>query len=346
MKLKKDNNDYSEEYVKKHRTFPVWNTVWLVLCILLQIGALLSAVLFTPTPKDVIKDYRVTVYPREDGKLDIEYSFVWQAVDQFEPLSWVEIGMANNNYIVDRDVSATIADYSYVTDGDYVALRLDFAKNYYGGNIVEFSFKITQSNMLCGNKAGYYYEFVPGWFNSIPVEHYEFRWKKSDSCLWAEGSLDEGDYYLWSGSFEPGEYKKMYVGYNSAFFNGAETISHYEFDSSDAYNELAGDKLGVVVLAIIIIMFLAVAEIFIIDSYVSYGRGRGFLTGYGHHVHTYGRSNPHYVRQRAIHTASSSHGSSGGRGCACACACACAGGGRAGCSQKDGFSTLNEPKKK
>jgi len=88
---------------------------------------------------------------------------------------------------------------------------------------------------------------------------------------------------------------------------------------------------------------LIIAEVYIVDSYVSYGRGRGFLTGHGYYVHTYGRSNPYYIRQRDKYIATH-RSNSGGRsgGCACACACACAGGGRAGCSQKDTYGKQPE----
>ena len=86
------------------------------------------------------------------------------------------------------------------------------------------------------------------------------------------------------------------------------------------------------------LLLLGLAEMYLVDSFVSYNRGRGFLRGYGHHVHVYGYHNPRYISARNRHNASSGgRGGFSGGGCACACACACAGGGRAGCSQKDGY---------
>jgi hypothetical protein len=126
-------------------------------------------------------------------------------------------------------------------------------------------------------------------------------------------------------------------------FDGYPTVKYQPFDDDGAYDELRENKGGVIAMIVMGIFFLAVAELHIIDSYVSYHRGRGFMTGYGHHVHVYGRVNPHYSRAaRANHQATSSH--SGGRGCACACACACAGGGRAGCSQKDTYARVKDAK--
>lgn len=91
--------------------------------------------------------------------------------------------------------------------------------------------------------------------------------------------------------------------------------------------------MAVAVVCCIGAALLSIAEVYIVDCYVSYGRGRGFLTGHGYHVHAYGRSNPHYIRARDKYNATHSRSGGGGRGCACACA----GGGRAGCSQKDTY---------
>ena len=338
--MKKDKNDYSEEYVKAHRTFPVANTVLLVICVIVQIAAVILSLLYTPVPQDLIKEYKVTVSPRDDGTLDVEYYFLWQPLDTTEPLTWVEIGMANPNFSVYRDsVSDTVKSYQKYTEDDYVSFRIDLARPYYGGETVEFFFKINQKDILCNNQAGYFYEFVPGWFNAIPVEHYEFSWLRSDDCKWADDARSEADRYVWSGSFDCGGYQKMYVGYGTEAFDGSDTVKHRPFRGDGSFNELKENKAVAVIVAIVFVCVIAIAEVYIIDSYVSYGRGRGFLVGYGHRVHVYGRANPHYVREREKHAASSSRGS-GGRGCACACACACAGGGRAGCSAKNLYGAV------
>ncbi len=342
-KLKKDKNNYSEEYVKQHRTFPVAKTVWLIVIVIAQIGLIALAVFFKPEPQDVIKEYNVTVEPRKDGMLEIEYSFLWEAVDESEPLTWVEIGMANQHFTVDESsLSDNIVRYEKNVDGGYITLRLDFVREYVDGDVFSFSFKVTQDNMLCATTGGYFYEFVPGWFNATPVERYDFRWKLSDGCLSADNASIEDGYYLWSGSLECGEYERMYVSYAPEAFAGMKTVKHVPFDGEGASNDLKDDKIGVVVLSCFVIGVLILVEVYIIDSYVSYNRGRGFLTGYGYRIHVYGRTNPHYRRASQAHSSSGRGGRGGGGGCACACACACAGGGRAGCSQKDTYSNIKK----
>ena len=328
MKKGRVNAKYEEKYIKSNRTFPTGYTFLLCIIIAVQIGLIILGIRYQPKPQDVIRRYDVTVQPLDDGSLDIEYSFVWEPLDQSEELTWVEIGMANENFSVyPGSVSSNIASYSKDADDDYALLRLDFKGAYLGGALIQFSFKVNQKDMLCKNESGYFYEFVPGWFNEIQVEQYTFTWQM-------EGSKD----YVQRGSLDYGEYSKMTIQYGMDDFAGCQTVQYRPFDDDGARNELKEDKVGVIVLCCLVAALLIIAEVYIVDCYVSYGRGRGFLTGHGYHVHTYGRSNPHYIIARDKYNATHGGRSGGhGGGCACACACACAGGGRAGCSQKDTY---------
>lgn len=322
--------DFSPETVEKKRKFPVLSTFLLLLLLALQIFFVICAFRYQPEPQDVIEDYTVTVRPSVDGSLNVEYRFTWTALDPDEDLTWVEIGMANPNFSVyPESVSSNVNIYSKNTEADYVSLRLDFNKAYLGGEVFEISFKVNQKDMLCKNETGYFYEFVPSWFNAIRVEQYEFVWRNDVS----------GD-YVQRGSLDYGEYSKMSIQYGMDAFTGCQTVAYEPFYEGDAYNELQEDKTGTLVMCCFVAAMLIIAEVYIVDCYVSYGRGRGFLSEHGYYVHAYGRSNPYYIRARDKYNAEHA-GRSGGRfsggGCACACACACAGGGRAGCSQKDTY---------
>lgn len=348
-KRKKEPDSFSPEYVKKNRTFPKANTVWLVILVILQAAALIFAIAYTPKPQDVIKEYGITVTPLEDGTLDIEYSFVWNALDTGEELTWVEIGMANPNFTIYKNsLSQEINRAEKYMDGGYISARIYFERAYKGGETLEFSFKINQGGLLHSQGDGYFYSFVPGWFNSTPVEHYTFRWDKSSLIKTANANTVREGYYIWEGEMDCGNYVMMNVNYAERAFEGITPTIYIPFDSEDVYNQLADDKAGIVFFMIIIILGIGVAELYIVDSFVSYNRGRGFLSGYGHHVHLYGRYNRRYADARDRHMAqsSSSRGGFRGGGCACACACACAGGGRAGCSQKDTYENKKVKYKK
>ena len=340
MKKGRINAEYTDtEYIESNRTFPISKTILLLLIIALQIGLIYFSFSYKPKPQDLIHQYNVTVTPLDDGSLDIEYYFLWEALDPSEELSWVEIGMANENYSVYPDsLSPNIRNYEqYFNPEGYVSLDLYFNDKYSNGDKFEISFKISQRDMLCQSQSNYFYEFVPCWFNKSQVKNYNFEWFRNGNCDYhSHGSLDYGEYHL------------MRVEYDVDAFKGCDTVEYEPFDDEEAYNELDDDKFGVVILCALVVMVLLVADIYIIDSHVSYSRGRGFLSGHGYYVHTFGRSNPYYIRARNAYNATHGGGKfgGGGGGCACACACACAGGGRAGCSQKDTFKTLNHFDKK
>lgn len=341
MKTGRINAKYDEKYIKENRTFPLSKTILLVVILVIQIGILAAAFHFEPKPQDIIRQYDVTVSAREDGSLDILYHFVWEAVDTSQELTWIEIGMANDHYTVyPESVSDTIRRYTQEDYDGEVYLVLDLDRAYVGGEVLEFSFKVNQKDMLCKDANGYFYEFVPGWFNSTPVEHYTFRWAEDGMIRSVSGTQRQDGYYTWSGSLGCGDYALMGVRYGHDSFTGCATVPYRAFDDSGAYNSLAEDKASVIVMAVFVTVVLIIVQVWIVDSVVSYHRGRGFLTGHGYHVHIYGRSNPHYIRARDKYNAEHA-GRSGGRsgGCACACACACAGGGRAGCSQKDTYAS-------
>ncbi len=341
MKKGRVNAKYEEKYIKTNRTFPVSKAILMVVILVIQIGIIIAAFHFDPQPQDIIRQYNVTVDTRDDGSLDIHYHFVWEAVDTSEELTWIEIGMANSNYTVyPESVSDTIYQYTQEDHDGEVYLVLDLDRAYTGGEVLEFSFKVNQKDMLCKDSKGYFYEFVPGWFNSTPVESYTFRWAEDGRIQSVSGAQQQDGYYTWSGSFDCGDYALMGVRYGQDSFTGCSTVPYQAFDDGGACNSLNEEKIAVIVLAVLGAVFLSIIQVWAVDSVVSYHRGRGFLTGHGYHVHAYGRSNPYYIRARDRHNAAQTRKSGGrsGGGCACACACACAGGGRAGCSQKDTYS--------
>ena len=333
-------NEYSRENIRKKRKFPAGYVALLILCILAQSFLCLYAIFYDPQPQDVIKNYRVTVEPLDDGTLDITYDIEWHALDADEPLSWIEIGIPNDKFsFYKEETSSNISRLArdYNDDGGvWAVLYLD--REYHGGEVLDLHFKINQKKMLCKKGEAYFYEFVPGWFNSTPVESYEFKWKLSPEVTSHNGVSEKSGYAVWSGEMPCGTYELMRVKYAEGSFDGA-TIAQYEkFNDGGVYDQLQDDKSAIVTLCVFIMIVIAIAEIVVVDAFVSYSRGRGFITGYGYHMHTYGYVNPHYSRARDAHNAISRGGSrGGGGGCACACACACAGGGRAGCSQKDTY---------
>ena len=336
-----DTNDYSEATIRAKRKFPKKNIIILTILLIVQVALISCAVLYDEQPIDKIEQYKVTVVPRRNGTLDISYDVVWHPLTSSEPLTWVDIGIPNPDAtIYPFSTSDTVKETEIITTrdgGSYV--RLHFKDEYFEGDIVHFGFEINQRNMLTERDGVYSYELVPGWFNEIPVESYRFSWEADGVESATEGATLIDSFYVFSGSLEPGGYRLMRFDYATEYFDdGAVTVEYEPFDSSGAYNNLNDDKVLIIISALIFVLCIGVAEVYIIDSFVSYSRGRGFISEKGHPVHTYGRTNAAYLAMHATHRSGMGHnahrGGTGGRSCACACACACAGGGRAGCSAK------------
>ncbi len=339
MAHKLNGTEFSEETIKKKRRFPVGKTVLLVILAIIQVIILTAAIRFNPTPPDRIDYYGITAEPMSDGSIRLDYCFIWTPLDTSEELTWVEIGMANADFEFLREsLSSNITSCEKYTDGDYVSARLYLDRGYSGGETLTFTFSVTQRNMLCKDEAGYFYEFVPSWFNATPVESYCFVWKGAVTPTASNADTKREGYPAWEGSMPCGSYVKMNISYPADAFNGAATAEYEEFYDGDVTDSLKDDKIGAIIMAVIVCIIILVFQIYMVDSVVSYNRGRGFLTGYGHHIHLYGSTNPKYRRAAERHAASSRSSGRSGGSCACACACACAGGGRAGCSQKDTYA--------
>jgi len=333
MKKSEQSYDFSPNTIERKRKFPLLSTVALCVLIVVQIVCVLVILLYHPRPQDVIEDYTIYISPREDGSLDIKYSFTWTPLDTSEDLTWVEIGMANAYFTLLDDHSNNIEKIKhYADDEGYCYAQVYFTRPYSSGETFDFYFTVNQKRILATDGVEQFYEFIPGWFNYTHVNHYSFHFKKYGDIASFNGDDQDSQWLIWEGVLDPGYFVRMRVNYRSF---DAQAVSYERFSGEGCYDGLSSDKTTLTVLLMVIIVVALVMQLSIIDSFVSYSRGRGFLRGYGHPVHVYGRVNPKYVSEAEKH--SGSRGGGGGRGCACACACACAGGGRAGCSQKDTY---------
>ena len=332
---------------------------------------------------DYIPDYFVTVDLREDGSADIVYDITWQVIDgdQTDYLSWVKIGLPNA-YAEDlTPLTDTISDLQYTGDGGSYA-KVVFARRYYspkvaaqngGESRVRFAFSVHQSHLFSLNSDGTAtFEFAPGWFDDLVVEHMQVRWRSGDGFV-ADNSSEEDGYLIWDfGPMGHGQSANIHVTVpvtTAETFDPDAQLTAADYDDGGM---TADEMIGILTVVIGLLIFAA-ALIIVVGS-MTPDWGGGFGSGldpddwfwYTNGVHTihlartapppkgYTRTDP----PKNYHTGGgSSRGGGVGRhnsGCAsscacacassCACACACAGGGRAGCTAKD-FYTYKLPHK-
>lgn len=332
---------------------------------------------------DYIPDYFVTVDLREDGSADIVYDITWQVIggDQTDYLSWVKIGLPNA-YAEDlTPLTDTISDLQYTGDGGSYA-KVVFARRYYspkvaaqngGESRVRFAFSVHQSHLFSLNSDGTAtFEFTPGWFDDLVVEHMQVRWRGGDGFV-ADNTSEEDGYLIWDfGPMGHGQSANIHVTVpvtTAETFDPDAQLTAADYDDGGM---TADEMIGILTVVIGLLIFAA-ALIIIVGS-MTPDWGGGFGSGldpddwfwYTNGIHTihvartapppkgYTRTDP----PKNYHTGGgSSRGGGVGRhnsGCAsscacacassCACACACAGGGRAGCTAKD-FYTYKLPHK-
>lgn len=332
---------------------------------------------------DYIPDYFVTVDLREDGSADIVYDITWQVIggDQTDYLSWVKIGLPNA-YAEDlTPLTDTISDLQYTGDGGSYA-KVVFARRYYspkvaaqngGESRVRFAFSVHQSHLFSLNSDGTAtFEFAPGWFDDLVVEHMQVRWRSGDGFV-ADNSSEEDGYLIWEfGPMGHGQSANIHVTVPVTTADTFDPDAQLTAADYDDGGMTADEMIGI--LTVVIGLLIFAAALIIIFGSMTPDWGGGFGSGldpddwfwYTNGVHTihvartapppkgYTRTDP----PKNYHTGGgSSRGGGVGRhnsGCAsscacacassCACACACAGGGRAGCTAKD-FYTYKLPHK-
>ena len=327
---------------------------------------------------DYIPDYFVTVDLREDGSADIVYDITWQVIDgdQTDYLSWVKIGLPNA-YAEDlTPLTDTISDLQYTGDGGSYA-KVVFARRYYspevaaqngGESRVRFAFSVHQSHLFSLNSDGTAtFEFTPGWFDDLVVEHMQVRWRSGDGFV-ADNSSEEDGYLIWEfGPMGHGQSANIHVTVpvtTAETFDPDAQLTAADYDDGGM---TADEMIGI--LTVVIGLLIFAAALIIIFGSMTPDWGGGFGSGldpddwfwYTNGVHTihvartapppkgYTRTDP----PKNYHTGGgSSRGGGVGRhnsGCASSCACACASScacacACAGCTAKD-FYTYKLPHK-
>lgn len=336
---------------------------------LIAILLILAGILFLAQPvhsqgTDEIRDYAIDIQPQEDGSVVNSYAIDWCVISNSAgPLSWITLGMPNENYEImgfSGDIASVIP---YNQDFDTM-VRIDLPQEVYAGECVTLNIQIHQYGLAKLDEGtgeiGFY--FTPGWFNEVPIDHMRITWHlPSDETLIKsinpKPSNQEAGLATWEDALQPGEKFPVSVIYDAAAFpnfNPDQTASSssvsptipvyptseiiaYEDGGSQAYDVpgLFGSlSLGtcVCLCIIAIIVLLLIFVIFRSGSSTRSYRGGGYFGGYptGGGWTTGGGGSSRSSGGSVFRIPDRSGGGSGafgGRGSSCACVssgCACA----------------------
>ena len=235
---------------------------------------------------DYIPDYFVTVDLREDGSADIVYDITWQVIDgdQTDYLSWVKIGLPNA-YAEDlTPLTDTISDLQYTGDGGSYA-KVVFARRYYspevaaqngGESRVRFAFSVHQNHLFTLNDDGTAtFEFTPGWFDDLVVEHMQVRWRSGDGFV-ADNSSEEDGYLIWEfGPMGHGQSANIHVTVpvtTAQTFDPDAQLTAADYDDGGM---TADEMIGILTVVIGLLIFAAALIIIVGSMTPDWGGGFG-----------------------------------------------------------------------
>lgn len=272
-----------------------------------------------------ILDYQVSLTPRSDGIVEIDYYQKWEVTGGHIP--WITVGLPNDNFnIVSYNHAAE--EVKAANESGWSGMRLELGKDYQPGEIFEVSVKIQQNNLFYADEENYKMDFTPGWYDraftdrlivsikffakieTVKTESVPSR-LEDEKMVWEKNGLGKGERFSVSVAFP----KKLFPA---------------ELSKDNLKKDGASGKVVVVIVVVFIIVIVAV--LLVLSSSGGYGGG-----GYSGGGVYYGGSGGSGSRSGGVSGSGGFGGRSSSCACACvscACACACAGGGGAGCDRK------------
>lgn len=276
----------------------------------------MSIVYAASDPIDEIEEYYISIDMLLDGSANITYHFKWKVLnDSIEgPVENIYIGIPNKNVSNIKSLSENISSIEYTNNyngssGNYV--KVEFYRSYYENEIIEFDFSIEQSHLyiLDNDNNTAEFAFTPGWFPNVEIKDLIIKWNGNYSIESNCDYIDDNNQLVWQTSLPSGKDSK---------FSTSVTYDQSRFETLDSNKQRNDNEIDDSIIMVILIIFIAVV------IFCVFLDGDGYSGGGGSHIFI----------------------SSGGGGCACAsscaCACACAGGGRAGCSVKDFYVSIDD----
>lgn len=270
-----------------------------------------------------ILDYSITMTPKSNGLVEMEYWQKWRVDSGSIP--WVTVGMPNSEFkILESDHN--VAKIKNDSSGEWQGVRIDLDKNYKPGEIFEIGFKVSQNKFFWADEKNYGLDFTPGWYDNSFIDHLAIKMNffapiKKVTLKPEAKVLDEIASWEWKNL---GKGQRVSISVRFPKEIGKGIVKENLKNNQD---------IGTIVLIAFIIIIVVILIIVVVAA--SGGFGDGDDDGYyGGGIFASGSS--------GSSRSGSGSGGFGGRSssCACACvscacACACAGGGGAGCDRKN-----------
>jgi len=197
---------------------------------------------------DEIKNYAIDILPQEDGSLVDTYAIHWCVLSNSAgPLTWITVGMPTEQYEV-MSSSGDVASVRPYNEGFDYKIRIDLPREVYAGDCVNLTVQVHQYRLANLNETTneIAFQFTPGWFNDVPVDHLQVTWHlPADAAqvksLTPKPTSQNENQAIWESDLQPGEKFPISVVYDEAAlpnFNPNQTLPS-PTDSSPAEPSLA-----------------------------------------------------------------------------------------------------------
>lgn len=174
---------------------------------------------------DEIKNYAIDILPQGDGSLVDTYAINWCVISNSAgPLTWITVGMPNEQYEIVSS-SGDVASVRPYNEGFDYKIRVDLPREVNAGDCVNFTVQVHQYGLAnldkTTNEIGF--QFTPGWFNDVPVDHLQVTWRlPSDATqvksLSPKPTTQNDSQAVWESDLQPGEKFPISVVYDKAAF--------------------------------------------------------------------------------------------------------------------------------
>ena len=199
--------------------------IGIITLILMLVSAYVPRGVVYAAGTDEIKKYAIDILPQSDGSLLDTYGINWCVISNSAgPLTWITVGMPNEQYEIvssNGDVATVRPD----NQGFDYKIRIDLPHEVNAGECVDLSVQVHQYGLAhldeTTNEIGF--QFTPGWFNDVPVDHLVVTWHlPSDATQLKSTSpkptTQNDSQAVWESDLQPGEKFPISVVYDKAAF--------------------------------------------------------------------------------------------------------------------------------
>ena len=187
--------------------------------------SLAPSVVLAQTGTDVIRDYRIEVLPQDDASLINAYTINWCVIsDAAGPLTDINVGMPNSDYQI-MDFSGDARSVNSADQGANTRVNVVLTKSVNANECVTVTFRIHQMGLahLDEAKGEIGFQFIPGWFGEVPVDHLQVSWHlPADNAqlksLSPEPKMRDTALAVWETVLQPGGKLTLNLLYDKAAF--------------------------------------------------------------------------------------------------------------------------------